>query len=481
MRRVALFLLLATTAGAEEPRRYTVRPGDDCTSIAARFYGSRSAYKTLHEANPGLGPPPHKLVPGTILIVPLPRPDASLTRVERVVEKVDAGLDSWEPAQRGDELRRGAKVATRRAAEAEITFVDQTVVELRADTMVILHGAPAAAGARRGPEAQLEHGALRSRLGELAGGPTLAVVTPGSRTTLQGGQALITVDDGKMSRIANHGGKPAEVRARSGPPRPVRVEGGMGTRVAQGAPPEPARPLLPAPEWTAPPPALLVGIGGAKLEVRWQPVDGARSYRVLLRRVGEGLVVNREAPEATTSLEISSLPRGGYTLAVASIDAAGLEGAPREQSFRVEELVLRSPLNGRVVAGSVLIPPDGLRCEGLTLDTPGRVVVPCENAAPLALLVEPAGFVLEDAPGNPLATLRAGAAQKVYLRQRGTPFTSGVELAATELTLRSAKQVRPGLWHVELAAPAGVTKGELLVVVGEKRVPVARFPLTIAP
>ena len=43
---------------------------------------SSRAYDRIHRLNPGLGPPPHRLVPGTVLVLPRPEaggPDARLT------------------------------------------------------------------------------------------------------------------------------------------------------------------------------------------------------------------------------------------------------------------------------------------------------------------------------------------------------------------------------------------------------------------
>ncbi|HEY8429949.1 MAG TPA: LysM domain-containing protein [Sandaracinaceae bacterium] len=70
----ALALLGPTIVRAQATMEVTVRSGETCRSLAARLYGDPDAYDRIHEHNPEMGPPPHRLVPGTVLIVPRPEP-----------------------------------------------------------------------------------------------------------------------------------------------------------------------------------------------------------------------------------------------------------------------------------------------------------------------------------------------------------------------------------------------------------------------
>lgn len=62
----------------EQPRRYTVRPGDTLSSIAQRFYGNPADWRLLYQANRSVIKNPNVIEPGEVLTVP-GRPSASGT------------------------------------------------------------------------------------------------------------------------------------------------------------------------------------------------------------------------------------------------------------------------------------------------------------------------------------------------------------------------------------------------------------------
>jgi LysM repeat protein len=54
----------------EPARRYTVRPGDTLSSIALRFYGSRSRWPAIFQANKAVIKNPDAIFPGEVLTIP---------------------------------------------------------------------------------------------------------------------------------------------------------------------------------------------------------------------------------------------------------------------------------------------------------------------------------------------------------------------------------------------------------------------------
>jgi len=54
----------------EQPRRYTVQPGDTLSSIAQRFYGSPADWRSLYQANRSVIQNPDVIYPGEVLTVP---------------------------------------------------------------------------------------------------------------------------------------------------------------------------------------------------------------------------------------------------------------------------------------------------------------------------------------------------------------------------------------------------------------------------
>jgi LysM repeat protein len=63
----------------EQPRHYTVRPGDTLSSIAQRFYGNPADWRGLYQANRSVIRNPDAIYPGEVLNVPYQLPASSTT------------------------------------------------------------------------------------------------------------------------------------------------------------------------------------------------------------------------------------------------------------------------------------------------------------------------------------------------------------------------------------------------------------------
>lgn len=327
-----------------EHARYIVQQGDTCESIAARLYGDGRYYFIVLDA---LGSATgvlrtscdRALRPGQALVLPTRIPpdrrasDARLTAVIRDVRSRPPG-SSWRAAHQGEDLFRAWRINTLEKSGAEITFRNESVIQVREETLVIIFGPSADTARRSSSRAVLEHGALRSRLAELRGhGDRLRVETPSATADLNEGEAVVSLDRDRTSHVANHSGRPARVRGVDGLGE-VLVGAGMGTSIKQGARPERPRPLLPPPRWAE----------NAIIEVRihagehatvagsWHAVDGAAGYRVEASRTADRSepVATTEGPGHVTSFELRALSPGTYFLTVAAIDDRGLEGPPSE-------------------------------------------------------------------------------------------------------------------------------------------------------
>ena len=374
---------------------YTTVEGDTCAAISERFFGDRRRYDLIHAYNPGMGPPPHDLVPGTVLHLPRRATpaselaDATVTGVERRVEARPRPADeAWIAAQRGLGLYRGGRVATQARSAAELTFRDTSVVALREETLVIIFGPSATRTRTAGMEATLETGALRTRLGELrgeaSGGNSLRVVTPSGTASLVGGSAVVGVDAQGTSRLSNHSST-ARLAGASGPP--VTLPTDTGSIVQRGARPSRPRPLPPAPLWQpgATRFAGVAGLGGS-LAAAWAPVPAAARYRIEIARQPDGrdVVFATEVPASVTRFEAHRLPPGRYHVTVATLDADLLESRPSTAlAMEIVEGRLLAPGEDAsspapaydpgdpavepagdidVLAGSIYAPPAGVRC-----------------------------------------------------------------------------------------------------------------------
>jgi hypothetical protein len=321
----------APGADSRDTVDYIVRAGDTCYGIAARELGDRARLPVLHRHNPQLGPLPHNLRPGQVL--KLPRlsvdPDATLTGASGLVRFRRPAQAMWDAARHGMDLFRAWRIGAEARSSAEVTFRDRDQLQLRENTIVIIYG-PARAAAKVTPaQAVLERGTLRSRLGELS--PTVRVTTPTAVATLGTGSALVSVLAGEdASTVANHDGAAIPVVGRGRARGTVRVAAGMGSRVVRGRPPEPPRPLPPAPAWMPSPLTRFAAVGaeGAVVSASWTAVASAARYRVEILSPSGTIVGTAEVPAGVTRFELVRVPPGEYQARVASIDVDRLEGKP---------------------------------------------------------------------------------------------------------------------------------------------------------
>ncbi len=377
----------------------TVQEGDSCETIAERLYGEGAAgLAALHDANPELGPLPHHLVPGTTLRAPAP---ASITSIEHVVERRAPSATTFEPAQRGDALSRGTQVRTAESSSADLAFRDGAHVTVRERTLVIVYGGRRRLVERTITHAELERGALRSRLGELEGG-RVEVATEAAIASLPG-DGVVRVEDDGTSLVANHGSRDASITAEG---ERVVVPPDSGVVVHRGEHPSRPRRLLAAPRWLADRRGVVVGLvgEGAVLRGGFVPVEHAAGYRVEIARDARGAdLVQALALDADASaFEARGIVDPVVYVSVASLDADGLEGrrSPwRAFSVRLARLVSPGGIDAtlgaeavpRVLPGTWLVAPPGLACRVgdaapesiVTLDAPGTASIACADVAGL--------------------------------------------------------------------------------------------------
>jgi hypothetical protein len=449
---------------------YTVREGETCEEIALRLYGHRRHYITVAEHLGGVDSVLRSACDGALSpgrVIRLPRrarpesggPDAKVTAVRRRVRSRAPGEQpDWAPAKVGQPLFQGWRVGTLERSTAELTFRDTSRVRLREHTLVIIYGASAGKARRTTSRAVLERGTLRSRLGELSGGPRLRVETPSARAELRGGEALVAVDGAETSRVANHSGGPAEVSTPDGRGR-VKVHPGMGTSVRRGSRPSRPRPLPPAPSWEDEEPSLFVGLEelGAKVWGSWARVDGAVSYIVEVEGEGEERRIEAiRAPPSVHRFELQALPAGTYGVRVATVDARGFESRPSApRAISVVELGLHPPARAvgqdvQILAGTRLTVPGSLTCSvdearvdhPFPLLEPGRRSVRCrdregDEAPPIALEVAPVSVSVSG--------FERGAPLELTQGERHTFFASLETEAPLLVDLEVSVEAGPGL------------------------------------
>lgn len=365
----------AAPAGAGDTIEYRVRRGDTCVSIARRTWGDARRIDLIHGSNQ-LGTPPHRLQEGQVLRLPRRAaplasnaPDAQVTQLRNQVltftpERADA--------RRNEPLRRGDRVNTLDNSSAELLFIDETLLALGEETLLVIFGATrdATSAVQPGPEHTLVTGSLRARLAELNGRrPVLPVATPAAQVRLDPGEAQVSVDRARTTRVAVYRGR-SQVSAQR---HTVRIPEGYGSRTDFGRPPSPPRRLPAAPAWATPAGAVVFAVntpaaGGDPTAAYAAVYEAPRattpvaSWRVQLARdeAFHDLIDDDERGAAAVRFEAAALVPGRYFLRVSAFDSEGLEGpfGPNASVWVVR------PEIARVADGSAyeVRLPEGLLC-----------------------------------------------------------------------------------------------------------------------
>ena len=409
--------ITARDAAAEATIDYAVKAGDTCRSIAKAELHDVARTGELHRLNPQLGPKlPHVLVPGQILRLPAPRPDAELASSHGEVTARGPAQPAWHPARVGDDFFRAWRVSSGDRSAAEVRFTAASTVALRENTIVVIYGAEGTTAAPRPRQAVLESGALRVRLSELAGGPAseqVTISTPSAEAAVTRGNVLVTVEQGGTTTVANHGGAPTLVKSHRRRAKPVSVAENFGSMVAPGQDPTPPRPLPPSPAWVAEAPLRFIAVNGstADLSIGWQPVTQAAHYRIDISSDPDGraLVQQLVVDASITRFEAKSSPLGTLYLTVSTIDGDRFESRPSPRAALVVAALAVSTGSGTPTAdahaltvGATIVAPDGMRCTvndstptaAVTVRAPGTLTLRCVDAAgrpaaPATLVVAP--------------------------------------------------------------------------------------------
>lgn len=408
-----LTLSLATPARAAAPLiDYVVQKGDTCEKVTRKLYGSEKHIDLLH-ANNKLGPKPHHLKPGMVLRVPRSvdtdatatpatptpatpaAPDAILSFLRN---EVDAYTPAQHPGRRDEPLSRGHRVNTHAAASAEITFADESRLQLGEQSLIVILGSTRTqARTGKAEDTTLVTGSLRAHLGALAGKPRppLALATPSAEVALEPGEAQVSVDAAQSTRLAVHRGS-GRLRAQR---RSVVVPEQHGSKALRGQPPTPPRPLPAAPVWTSPPPLFVlqrgpdpvistyaagVGLPGAPPPAGWH-VQVASDERF------NDLIVDTRAPVEVTRLELRA-PPGRYHARVSAIDDDQFEGRASERVEVVLASVTTVPATPEQPAQLVVSP--GCFCaldDGPLLAVQGPLTLPPGRAQTLRCAADATG------------------------------------------------------------------------------------------
>lgn len=390
----AITIVTAVVAGKRAARadekvvttetRYTVRAGDTCAAIAQAHYGDSRLVDIIHAANPGMGPAPHNLKAGTVLVLPpapakVPAgPDARLTRMRN---KVEVLAPEPREAKPNDPLYRGNRVGTKESSSADVTFRDESRVMLGENTLVVILGDVNASSKRVAQGGEMETtlvtGSLRSRLSELAGKSPAKprVATDSGSVELKSGEAQVTVDEKKTTRVAVYKGASALTAQK----KSVEVADGFGSKADVGSAPTPPKPLPLAPEWPAASTLAMITTPATDLSFDFRDLPPASSpvpapapaeWHVQVARDPDftDLVVDARVPLAVRKIDVRGATPGTYFAQVSAIDADRFEGKWSTLRRATVASLAMAPLPGRKSRVAAIEPANLVRCTGAATD-----------------------------------------------------------------------------------------------------------------
>ncbi len=337
---------------------HVVRPGETLYDIAEMYLGTSDAWKLLFEFNPFLEDP-DRIEPGQrirVRVLSDVAPDAA--RIDQVSERVEEQLRpyEWQPATIKNFLNRRDGVRTFEGSSAVLEFSDESRLLVNEDTLVFLGRRGAVEQRVRRDEIEIVVGQadLEGSEGgdsyELVLGDSVLKPAPGPAGRSQArarrpeaGGAQLMVYEGES--VVESGGSTLEI------PR------GMGTKMADGQPPEPPEELLPATRPIGPADGSVWPMSHPTFF--WEPVDGASGYVVdLCHDAGCEQLAQRFDGLHGTEFEPQSLPAGAYHWRVTAVAPSGLDGYPSETlRFEVDGLVDHDPpiIDAAIVGGQVEI------------------------------------------------------------------------------------------------------------------------------
>lgn len=335
MRRLfALALVVCAQAGHAEDWLYLTYPGDFPLKISRTYMKDPKDWDKLLMVNKVKNE--YVLPVNTRIRIPVellkvtPAPVA-VSHVEGNVRvKPDGG--AFRPLAVGDKLTGGETVLTGPKSFAAFVLADGSKLTQQASSKLIF-GRLAAYGKTGmvSTELNLEGGRIEAGASKQigpAGG--FKVTTPVAVAGLRGTSFRLNVsEDGRFLRNEVLEGRVA-VQAQG---QEVEVAAAQGTVTEQGKPPEPPRPLLPAPNLEA----LANRVLNLPLAFTWPDMAEARGWRAQVATDAEfqRIVLDGQSDKPEISWP-STLPDGHYFLRVRAIDAAGLEGRNADHAFELD-------------------------------------------------------------------------------------------------------------------------------------------------
>ena len=309
--------------------QHTVVPGDTLYNLAEHYLGTPHAWPELQALNHLADP--HRLQPGTIVLIPNISSSANASFVHGEVVLIDESGNTVNPIAQGDSLPEGSRVRTGDNSYLSLEFADGTVARILSNTSIRLD--------------RIRENSVTSqnqRIIYLEQGNTDISVTPASKRTpnhfkvitpqavaaVRGTRFTVSADSASATSVTQ--GKVQVQQPATGKRVPqAQLEAGQGIAVTDDGLGK-VQPLLAAPDLSQLPTSLSEP---ELLQFNWPGLDGSREYQYRIAE-DEGMQkILWNASSNSTSATLPSLQDGEYLLAVRALDLQGISGYEAQHRF----------------------------------------------------------------------------------------------------------------------------------------------------
>ncbi|TXG80423.1 MAG: hypothetical protein E6R11_01185 [Rhodocyclaceae bacterium] len=321
LRGVVFVLLASALPGHAQDMSHVVRAGENPWTISAQLLRSMAFWPRLVRYNRIADP--LRIAPGTVLRIPeawLARRAAAahVLGLEGEVTMTDAAGRSVRLAP-GDPVPEGARIVTGTQDSLSLGLIDNSRVLIKSGSEVRLESnAEDVRGRRRSILFDLRRGSVENDVEKRSSsGGRFEIRTPAAVAAVRGTRFRIAAQDDDTRAEVLDGG--VDLRNVQGS---VELKAGYASRVAAKSAPQPARPLLPAPDLGM----LPARIERVPMDLGIAPLAGASAYRT---QIGSDAQMAALLFDQTTPLPVArvrDLPDGEYVLRVRGVDGDGLEG-----------------------------------------------------------------------------------------------------------------------------------------------------------
>jgi len=331
---VAMAPARAQQPAAPDEWQYRIAPGDTLIGLGRQYLDGPQRWREVQTLN--RIPDPYRLVPGSVVRLPLRWVSHQVTMAEAVFVRGDASVQpegeaTPRPLAAGTALRTGDLLRTGADASATVRFADGSRLMVVPGTTLKV-GRLLSIGKPAVPDISVQ---LIEGTSELRVPPTSAptrrfeVRTPAVNLGVRGTEFRAGVDPaGERSRLEVLEGRVAA----EGEKASVSVPAGRGLVATPGGSLVAPRPLPPAPDLAGLPPR----VERLPLRLNWPAIPGAVAYRAQVFAANAPDQLLLDATPTSPEARWADLPDGRYVLRVRGRDAEGLEGRDGDRPFELK-------------------------------------------------------------------------------------------------------------------------------------------------